>query len=85
MSKFSVLIRIGVIIFVTEGLIMLGLSLVDPISSPLVESLNDASLLTVLSAPPMYFLLVKPYAEERSRLLTEVESLMSGSGDRPEE
>lgn len=85
MNKYSILFRIGAIIFVVEGLIMIGFSFFDPITSPMVAAIVDASLLTLLSAPPIYFLVIKPYMEERVDMLFGVQELFDNKETNNEE
>lgn len=66
MTPITVVIRIAIIIFLSEGLIMLGLSLAEPIASHNIEALVDAAVLTLLSSPLTYFWVIRPYINARN-------------------
>lgn len=78
MSALVTLSRIAIIIFVVEGLIMIGLSLIPAGLSLLAESLIDAVLLIALSSPLIYLWVVKPYAAERLEMVRKVEEMLGG-------
>lgn len=76
MGVVSLILRIGLIIFVVEALIMLGFALAPFQLSTNMEALADAVLLTVISAGPLLVWVVRPYmasqkATESARLQSE--------------
>lgn len=76
MSVVSLILRIGLIIFVVEALIMLGFALAPFQLSTNMEALADAVLLTAVSAGPLLVWVVRPYmasqkATESARLQSE--------------
>lgn len=76
MGVVSLILRIGLIIFVVEALIMLGFALAPFKLSTNMEALADAVLLTVISAGPLLVWVVRPYiasqkATESARLQSE--------------
>ncbi len=81
MSKFTILFRIGIIIFIVEGVIVFLFSLLEPLDSPIIEAISDASLTTLLTSFPIYFFVIKPYMEERVDLLLGVQDIFSGKED----
>ncbi|MBT4888790.1 MAG: bacteriohemerythrin [Rhodospirillales bacterium] len=66
MSSFTVLFRVMLIVFVTEAIIMLGLTIVAPVSSNTMIAV-DIVLLAALATPLIFFYAIKPYADERIR------------------
>ena len=76
MSVFSLVLRIGLIIFVVEAAIMLGFEVAPVEFAPHVEALIDAVFLTLISAGPLYLWVVRPNLEnqratESARLQSE--------------
>ena len=69
MSVFVVILRIGLIIFVVEALIMVGFALLPFGLEPVAEVLIDAVLLTLLSVGPLLVWGVRPY--ERAQRAVE--------------
>ncbi|OHC75402.1 MAG: hypothetical protein A3G18_05735 [Rhodospirillales bacterium RIFCSPLOWO2_12_FULL_58_28] len=67
MAPIAVVFRIAVIIFIAEGAIMAGLSLAGHDFSPFAEAVIDAAVLTLLSSPPAYFWVIRPYITARNR------------------
>src|SRR5512135_450475 len=63
MSPLYVILKIPLIVFLVEVLIMAGLTLVPPIPNAEIDALADATTLTLLSAPLIYFWVIKPYIE----------------------
>ncbi len=72
----GVFVRVLLIVFVIEGAIMLVLPYVQPWASGSIgESLSDATILSVLLAPTLWLLIVRPLRglyRERGLLLTRV-------------
>lgn len=66
MSPLYVILKIALIVFLIEALIMAGLTLAPPIPNAEIDALVDATILTLLSAPPIYFWVIKPYIEARN-------------------
>jgi len=81
MTKFTILFRIGAIIFVVEGIIVYLFSQFEPIDVPFIEAIIDASLTTLLTSPPIYLLVIKPYMEERVDVLLGVQDLFGKKED----
>jgi signal transduction histidine kinase len=84
----EMVLRIAVIIFVVEALVMMVLPATKPFSEMIVEGLLDSTLLTALSAPLIYWLVTKPYQaledaarkalrEESSRLAEQARLLQT--------
>lgn len=73
----AVALRIAVIIFLAEAVIMLGLFPSETLSATLSRALIDGILLVLLSTLPIYFLVIRPFirvgdqSEERVRLLLD--------------
>lgn len=65
MGVFSIILRIGAIIFVVEALIMVGFWLSPVKFSPQAEAVLDAVLLTLISAVPLLVWVVRPYVASR--------------------
>ena len=63
MGVTTLVLRIGLVIFVIEALIMVGFSLLPFELDSGREALFDAVLLTLLSSPPLFFWVIKPYVE----------------------
>lgn len=77
MNKFTILIRIAVIIFLVECLIMIGYAFIGPVASPFVAAIVDAALLTILASPLIHVFVIKPYMEERVDFLFGVKNILS--------
>jgi PAS domain S-box-containing protein len=73
MGVLTLILRIGLVIFVVEAFVMLGFVLLPIKLSPTTEALVDAVLLTLLSAPPLLMWVVRPYV--RDRRAVEMEAL----------
>ncbi len=67
MSAYAVVFRIAAIIFVAEALVMFGLWLAPPVTDVTIEALIDATALTLLSTPPIFFLVIRPYIQARDK------------------
>jgi len=74
MSVFVLIMRIGLVIFVIEALIMFGFSLFPPIQSDFIEAGIDAVLLTLLSAPPLMYGVIFPYVRAQKAIEAAAES-----------
>jgi hypothetical protein len=74
MSVFVLILRIGLIIFVIEALIMFGFSLFPPIQSDVVEAGIDAVLLTVISSLPLLYGVILPYVRKQKAIEVAAES-----------
>ncbi|WP_177420974.1 PAS domain-containing protein [endosymbiont of Lamellibrachia barhami] len=72
MNNIQLVLRIAIIVFLVEGIIMLGLSLLDPISSPGLEAIIDAFVLVLIVSPIMSYWVIKPYITERKQLETDL-------------
>lgn len=75
MGVFTLILRIGLVIFVIEAFIMLGFSLSPIQLHSSMEALVDAVLLTLLSAGPLLVWVVRPYV--RTQRAVEVEALLA--------
>jgi len=74
MGVFSLLLRIGLIIFTIEALIMTGLAYIPPIGSYVIEAAIDAILLTVLSVAPLLYFVILPYVRAKKEIENAAES-----------
>lgn len=74
MGVVSLILRIGLIIAVTEALIMFGFTLAPPIGSHLVEAGIDAVLLTLLSAAPLLYWVIIPYVRAQKAVEMQAET-----------
>jgi len=74
MGVVFLIMRIGLVIFVTEALIMFSFSLLPPIDSYLLEAGLDAILLTVLSALPLLYWVIIPYVRAQKAIEEAAES-----------
>lgn len=73
MGVLTLILRIGLVIFVVEAFIMLGFALLPVELHSTTEALIDAVLLTLLSAVPLLMWVVRPYV--RDQRVAEVEAL----------
>ena len=73
MGVFTLILRIGLVIFVIEAVIMFGFSLLPFTLHSTTEALLDAVLLTVLSVGPLLAWVVRPYV--RWQRSVEMEAL----------
>ncbi len=73
MGVFSLILRIGIVIFVIEAIIMLGFALLPFEFLPTTEALLDAVLLTLFSTAPILAWVVRPYV--RSQRAVEIAAL----------
>ncbi|MBT5659452.1 MAG: PAS domain S-box protein, partial [Rhodospirillaceae bacterium] len=67
MTPLAVVLRIVAIIFIAEALVMFGLWLAPAVSNAIIEALIDAAALALLSTPPIYFLVIRPYILARDK------------------
>ncbi|MBA1445982.1 MAG: PAS domain-containing protein [Chromatiales bacterium] len=65
MNNTQLVLRIAIIVFLVEGIIMLGLSVLGPISSPGLEATIDAFVLVLIVSPIMSYWVTKPYIKAR--------------------
>ncbi|WP_177417978.1 PAS domain-containing protein [endosymbiont of Lamellibrachia barhami] len=72
MNKIQLLLRIAIIIFLVEGMIMLGLSVLGPMSSPGLEALIDAVVLIMIVTPIMNYWVINPYIKARNHVEREL-------------
>jgi diguanylate cyclase (GGDEF)-like protein len=63
MSKGQAVVRVVLIMAFAETLIMLGLNQLPVVAEPISLALIDAVLLLILSTAPIYFLVVRPFAQ----------------------
>ena len=70
----QVIVRIAIVIFVAELLIMLFFTVIPPIEWRL-QAMIDALLLTLLSAPAIYFGVIKPFVKARDYALQQIHTL----------
>ena len=59
------ILRIGLVMFVIEALIMLGFYVMPHIGSTILEAIIDGTLLTILSAPPLLHWVILPYVRSK--------------------
>ena len=71
----QVVIRILVIIFIVELIIMFILQLVPHNFSSLLESAIDAFLLTLISLGPIYFWVIKPFVIANEGAIARINKL----------
>ncbi len=85
----SVLLKIGIIVFAVESLIMFGFSIFSSADSDIGETLIDAVSLILISSPLSYLSAIKPYVtayqkaeqerlETQQKLMTTIESINDG-------
>jgi len=74
MGVVFLILRICVVIFVTEALIMYGFSLFSPIESRFVEAGIDAVLLTIFSALPLLYWVILPHVRAQKAIEEAAES-----------
>ena len=74
MGVIFLILRICVVIFVTEALIMYGFSLFPAIESRFVEAGIDAVLLTIFSALPLLYWVMLPYVRAQKAVEKAAES-----------
>ncbi|RLJ19296.1 histidine kinase [bacterium endosymbiont of Escarpia laminata] len=65
MNNIQLVLRIAIIVFIVEGIIMLGLSVLGPIPFPGLEAIIDAFVLVLIVSPIMSFWVIKPYIKAR--------------------
>ncbi|GBG15860.1 uncharacterized protein NMK_3475 [Novimethylophilus kurashikiensis] len=65
-SRLPIVLKIGFVIFVVEGLIMAGLAAID-ISNARLAALADAALLTLVSSYWICQWVIRPYVQERDQ------------------
>lgn len=73
MTGFTVLFRIAVIVFIVEGIIMLGFFLFGPLPHNII-AVVDAVILVALSSPMIFFIAIKPYVDARTKELRNSEA-----------
>lgn len=73
MGVFTLILRIGLVIFVVEAFIMLGFALLPFEFHSATEALLDAVLLSVFSVGPLLMWVVRPY--QRAQRTVEVAAL----------
>lgn len=73
MGVFTLVLRIGLVIFVVEAIIMFGFALLPFEIHATTEAFADAVLLTVLSVGPLLLWVVRPYV--RAQRAVEVAAL----------
>ena len=61
----KITLKIAIIIFLVETLIMIALSLFITLEGPVAETIFDATALVVLATPFIYLWVIKPYVVER--------------------
>lgn len=71
----QVIVRIAVIISMAEFLIMLVLRAIPHESSSFSEAVLDTVLLAVLSTPPIYIWVIKPFVIARDEALAQISQL----------
>lgn len=74
MGVVSLIVRIGLVIFVIEALIMFGFSQLPFEMSVWQEGLFDAVLLTAFSAPPLFYFVISPYVRAQRAVELAAES-----------
>ncbi|NQU55727.1 MAG: PAS domain S-box protein, partial [Rhodospirillales bacterium] len=73
MTGFTVLFRVAVIVFISEGIIMLGFFLFGQLPSNIFV-IVDAVILVALSSPLILFIAIKPYVDDRTKELQNSET-----------
>lgn len=68
MGVITLILRIGLVIFVIEALIMFAFSLLPIEIHSLTEALADAVLLTLLSSVPLLWWVIRPYVREQKAI-----------------
>jgi len=68
MGVIALVLRIGLVIFVIEALIMVSFSFLPFDLDPGSEAILDAILLTLLSSPPLFFWVIRPYVQEQKAI-----------------
>jgi signal transduction histidine kinase len=66
MAALTILFRITIVVFITEGAIMFGFSFFEPLPGQ-IAAFIDAGLLVVISSPLIFTFAIKPYVDERTR------------------
>lgn len=79
MGVVSLILRIGLIIFVTEALIMFGFTLAPPIESHWVEAGIDGVFLTLFSAAPLLYWVIIPYVRAQKAIEQAAETARTTS------
>jgi len=70
LSAAKAMLAIVAIVFVAEYAIMYGLAAIGPVAYPLPVNLLDAALLSVVTAPPIYWLVLNPIRREYEKRLS---------------
>ena len=73
MNTIQLVLRIAIIIFIAEAMIMLGLSLIEPITSTGLEVIIDAVTLTLTTSLAIFFWVINPYINERKQVEKELQ------------
>ncbi|HEY9079427.1 PAS domain S-box protein [Magnetovibrio sp.] len=74
MGVIALVVRIGLVIFVIEVLIMAGFTVLPFQMTPSRQALMDAVLLTVFSSPLLFFGVIRPYARSQKAIELAAES-----------
>lgn len=74
MGVITLVLRIGLVIFVIEALIMVGFTLLPFELDPGSEALFDAILLTLFSAAPLFYWVIRPYVQNQKAIEAAAES-----------
>ena len=78
----TIVIRVAIVIFCTEFLVMIGFDLLQPQLGAVAEGLVDASLLTALSAPILYLLTIAPFMKRAQNAQQELLRELSDNADK---
>ena len=88
MTRTLIIIKIAMVIFLAEAIIMFGLSTINPIESPTIETFVDALALTLLCAPIIGYWIIRPFALEQFKTEDELreasrrnESILHAAGE----
>jgi len=71
-SPFNLLLKIALIVLIVEAIIMLGFQLLPFSLAPTVEIFTDVGLLTVLTAPMIFIVAIRPYVERWDASVAEL-------------
>ena len=72
MGVTALILRIALIIFIVEAIIMIGFML-SGYGHGFLEVIIDSTLLSAFSAPPLFYLVIRPYVRARRKIEDESE------------
>lgn len=79
MGVITLVLRIGLVIFVIEAMIMFGFSLLPFEFGPGREAIVDAIFLTLFSSPPLFFWVIRPYVQAQKAIEAAAENARAKS------